>query len=410
MDPGTVCMLFDICLSLIEERRPSCGMVVALDEAHKYMTASLAAANFTQRLLGAIREQRHNGTRVIIATQEPTISETLLDLCTTSIIHRFTSPAWFRSMRNHLGAASNLASTPSERQAMFIRIMELETGHSLVFSPPAFLCLSESGTINNLGGTILSMKTRTRMGQDGGMSVLAAPRRCSSARQPSEAVDSEEKYIKPAKDSSWNERTVVADESILSDDETCETRQQGVSVEQLHECPVGEGDAGSLDQTKSQLALICCLCERLAAIESPSSFLPGLNGVIEEGLRSGIAYATCVQCQLKYVPESKKATKAFDLAKGKEFITGTVKTSQTTCRAVQASLQLRLGRDLALLVHDGHLVYLFARVVQRSMTDGALLWTLQISSSEGSDSQSRLSPHQDGNFFKSSLQPNIHND
>ncbi|OQN95097.1 hypothetical protein B0A48_18829, partial [Cryoendolithus antarcticus] len=83
IDAPTVCILFDICLSLVAECRPPRGLLVALDEAHKYMTLSLAATNFTERLLGIIREQRHNGTRVIIATQEPTVSEKLLDLCTT---------------------------------------------------------------------------------------------------------------------------------------------------------------------------------------------------------------------------------------------------------------------------------------------------------------------------------------
>ena len=173
IDASTVCILFDICLSLVEEYRPSCGLLVALDEAHKYMTMSLAATNLTDRLLGTIREQRHNGTRVIIATQEPTVSEKLLDLCTTSIIHRFTSPAWFSAIQNHLGAASKLVSSVSEQHAMFNRIMNLKVGESLVFAPSAFLCLAEpGGEVSTLGREAISMKSRTRLGSDGGKSVL----------------------------------------------------------------------------------------------------------------------------------------------------------------------------------------------------------------------------------------------
>ncbi|KAK1084346.1 hypothetical protein LTR33_002717 [Friedmanniomyces endolithicus] len=111
---ATVCTLFDICLSVAKEKRPECGMVVALDEAHKYIDQSPAATNFTDRLLTAIREQRHNGTRVIISTQEPTISEKLLDLCSISIVHHFQSPAWFRSIHNHLGGASGLVNSDKE--------------------------------------------------------------------------------------------------------------------------------------------------------------------------------------------------------------------------------------------------------------------------------------------------------
>ncbi|KAK4891665.1 hypothetical protein LTR49_028655 [Elasticomyces elasticus] len=103
VDTATVCTLFDICLSVAKEKRPECGMVVALDEAHKYIDQSPAATNFTDGLLTTVREQRHIGTRVIISTQEPTISEKLLDLCSISIVHHFKSPAWFRSIRNHLG-------------------------------------------------------------------------------------------------------------------------------------------------------------------------------------------------------------------------------------------------------------------------------------------------------------------
>ena len=140
------------------------------------MTTSPASLNFTQRLLGTIREQRHNGTRVVVATQEPTISQPLLDLCTTSIIHRFTSPAWFKSIRNHLGAASALGSNAAQRQTMFDQIMELGVGESLLFSPAATLFLTDNGEVCNLGGTALEMRTRTRVGQDGGMSILAATR------------------------------------------------------------------------------------------------------------------------------------------------------------------------------------------------------------------------------------------
>lgn len=84
IDSATVCLLFEICLGLVKEHRPDAGLVIALDEAHKYLNDSPAAANFTNRLLTTIREQRHNATRILIATQEPTLSSKLLDLCSNS--------------------------------------------------------------------------------------------------------------------------------------------------------------------------------------------------------------------------------------------------------------------------------------------------------------------------------------
>ncbi|KAK1021304.1 hypothetical protein LTS16_026601, partial [Friedmanniomyces endolithicus] len=125
VDAATVCTLFDICLSVAKEKRPEYGMVVALDEAHKYIDQSPAAKNFTDRLLTTIREQRHIGTRVIISTQEPTISEKLLDLCSISIVHHFQSPAWFRSIHDHLGEASGLVHSDKAQATLFEHIVTL---------------------------------------------------------------------------------------------------------------------------------------------------------------------------------------------------------------------------------------------------------------------------------------------
>lgn len=173
VDDATVCMLFDICLSIAKERRPRCGLAIALDEAHKYMHQSPAAANFTDRLLLTIREQRHIGTRVIIATQEPTISEKLLDLCSVSIIHQFKSPAWFHAIRGHLGGASSFSNDASEQAVMFEDIVGLAVGESKVYAPNAFVYMSVDGQPSRLGSNVLHMKTRSRVGVDGGVSVMA---------------------------------------------------------------------------------------------------------------------------------------------------------------------------------------------------------------------------------------------
>ena len=175
IDSSTVCILFDICLSLVKLHRPSSGLVIALDEAHKFMNTSTSASNFTNGLLTTIREQRHNATRVIIATQEPTISEKLLDLCSISIVHRFTSPAWFEAIRGHLGGASKMLLSGEEGCEMFERILDLDVGESLVFCPAAFVSVGkEDGKAKKLGANAMKMKTRNRLGTDGGMSMLAS--------------------------------------------------------------------------------------------------------------------------------------------------------------------------------------------------------------------------------------------
>ena len=75
---------------------PSTSQIRGLTVYPQFMSDETTASAFTDSLLSVIRLQRHLATRVIIATQEPTISPKLLDLCSMTIVHRFTSPAWLK--------------------------------------------------------------------------------------------------------------------------------------------------------------------------------------------------------------------------------------------------------------------------------------------------------------------------
>lgn len=161
------CALFNICLGLFLEQGCKVGRVIALDEAHKYMTDSDECASLTETLLATVRLQRHLGTRVIISTEEPTISPKLLDLCSITIVHRFTSPEWFRSLRQHLAGANNLAqvvdevhgrSTQSEfEQELLTQVLSLRTGEALLFSPSALVGLGRPGSSIVLDGSELNL-------------------------------------------------------------------------------------------------------------------------------------------------------------------------------------------------------------------------------------------------------------
>jgi hypothetical protein len=172
LDETTVCMLLDICLSIAKENRPKCVLVVTLDEAHKYMNQSPTAKNFTDRLLLTVRKQRHIGIGVIIATQEPTVSEKLLDLCSVSIVHQFKSSAWFQTIRNHLGGASIMSSSPDEQACLFEDIVGLGVRECRVFAPGAFVRMDDDEKPRRLGSGVIHMRTRTRVGVDGGVSVM----------------------------------------------------------------------------------------------------------------------------------------------------------------------------------------------------------------------------------------------
>ncbi|KAG9557834.1 hypothetical protein KCU71_g13991, partial [Aureobasidium melanogenum] len=188
LDAGTTCTLFDILLSVFLSSRPDSGLLVCLDEAHKFMKNTPAAETFTENLLTVIREQRHNACRIVIATQEPTISPKLLDLCSMTFVHRFTSPDWMVTLKNHLAGASDLATAATatdtnndgggvgQRQgpaALFGKIINLDVGESLLFAPSAVLEVDEQGQKKKLGVGCVRFKTRSRLGVDGGQSVLA---------------------------------------------------------------------------------------------------------------------------------------------------------------------------------------------------------------------------------------------
>lgn len=159
------------------------------------MNSSVEASAFTETLVSVVRLQRHLATRVIISTQEPTISTTLLNLCSVTIVHRFTSPEWLRILKNHIAGACDssfhlrrIITAYSERQvrengetendstSLFSRIVHLRVGEALLFCPSAIIEASvKDGHVNyyRLGANHLGVRIRSRVTLDVGRSVIA---------------------------------------------------------------------------------------------------------------------------------------------------------------------------------------------------------------------------------------------
>lgn len=145
------------------------------------MNAGPEAASLTNTLLSSIRLQRHLGTRVFISTQEPTVSTKLLDLCSITVVHRFTSPEWLRCLKSHLAALGRAEVDDSSQnkilKSTFNRIVSLRTGEALLFAPSAIIGTKigkegEAG-MEKLGSKYLKIKVRGRITNDGGKSVMA---------------------------------------------------------------------------------------------------------------------------------------------------------------------------------------------------------------------------------------------
>ncbi|KAJ7697496.1 hypothetical protein B0H14DRAFT_3655855, partial [Mycena olivaceomarginata] len=169
LDGLTAAVLFDTVLGTFTQWQTVCGKLVVLDEAHKYLVNS-DSARLTQSVSNIIRLQRHLATRVVIATQEPTVvPPTILDLASIIICHRFSSPAWCTHLARHV-------STSSESVHWYQQVMTLGTGDALVFSPAAAVAADERGGVVLLGRAHLKLRVRPRLTLDGGASLLAVRR------------------------------------------------------------------------------------------------------------------------------------------------------------------------------------------------------------------------------------------
>jgi hypothetical protein len=155
--------------------------------------------SFTEDLLSIIRQQRHLASRVLIATQEPTLSPALVDLCNVTIVHRFLSPAWFETLKKHLAGASAVGAKESSSVAdIFRTIVGLQTGEALLFSPTALLDVGARDqtnpftklTLEQLKDSYIKLRIRKRVTADGGKSIMASdpvPASVSKSQSESES-------------------------------------------------------------------------------------------------------------------------------------------------------------------------------------------------------------------------------
>jgi hypothetical protein len=99
--------------------------LVVFDEAHKYIDSD----NLVAGLVEVVREMRHKGTSVMVASQDPpSVPLALIELSTQIIMHRFNSPAWIKYIQK---ANASLQSLTPEKMA------SLRQGEAYVWSAKA---------------------------------------------------------------------------------------------------------------------------------------------------------------------------------------------------------------------------------------------------------------------------------
>ncbi len=127
--------------------------LVVFDEAHKYMES----ADLISGLVEVVREMRHKGTSILVASQDPpSVPTALIELSSQILLHKFNSPAWLKHIQKANSALNGL--TPE-------RLSALGAGEAFLWSSKA--------TDPSFSYGAVKIRCRPRLTQHGGATKTA---------------------------------------------------------------------------------------------------------------------------------------------------------------------------------------------------------------------------------------------
>jgi hypothetical protein len=148
--------LFVVLLQLFADAKidgRSFNKLVVFDEAHKYIESPDLVAG----LIEVVREMRHKGVSIMVASQDPpSVPVSLIELSSQIIMHKFNSPAWLKHIQKANAALGNL--TPE-------RMAQLKAGEAYVWSSKATDEAFMKGAVK--------LRCRPRVTQHGGATRVA---------------------------------------------------------------------------------------------------------------------------------------------------------------------------------------------------------------------------------------------
>jgi len=107
--------LFVVMLNIFANagREEGFNKLIVFDEAHKYMDNP----DLTAHIVDVIRQMRHQGVSVLIASQDPpSLPAAIIELSSLVILHRFNSPQWLKHVQRSITSLSDL--TPAQMVAL----------------------------------------------------------------------------------------------------------------------------------------------------------------------------------------------------------------------------------------------------------------------------------------------------
>jgi DNA helicase HerA-like ATPase len=127
--------------------------LVVFDEAHKYIEND----DLVSGLVEVVREMRHKGTSVMVASQDPpSVPVSLIELSSQIIMHKFNSPAWLKHIQKANAALNNLTSE---------KMSHIKTGEAYVWS--------SKSTDDAFSKSAVKIKCRPRVTRHGGNTKTA---------------------------------------------------------------------------------------------------------------------------------------------------------------------------------------------------------------------------------------------
>jgi DNA helicase HerA-like ATPase len=148
--------LFVVLLQLFADTKyqgKAFNKLVVFDEAHKYIDSP----DLVDGLVEVVREMRHKGTSILVASQDPpSVPVSLIELSTQIIMHKFNSPAWLKHIQKANQALTNITAEQMSR---------LNPGEAYVWSSKATDPVFSQGA--------LKIACRPRVTQHGGTTKTA---------------------------------------------------------------------------------------------------------------------------------------------------------------------------------------------------------------------------------------------
>ena len=148
--------LFVVMLQIFSEatyQGSAFNKLVVFDEAHKYIEND----DLVSGLVEVVREMRHKGTSIMVASQDPpSVPVSLIELSSQIIMHKFNSPAWLKHIQKANAALGELSSD---------KMSHLGTGEAYVWSSKASDDAFTRGAVK--------IKCRPRITQHGGSTKTA---------------------------------------------------------------------------------------------------------------------------------------------------------------------------------------------------------------------------------------------